>query len=261
MEVLVATVSARYSAGQADQEALAKVALEKSELEERLTDLAMQRVTLVATMNRLTSQPDGTDLGYVQSLPDLTAPDDQARKIALERSPELAAARASARAADRRLDSAKLETKPNFLVGLSGGATTTGDPLITLRVGLELPLFSGQKQTPLIRAAEHDVEASRQDLRASELAVREQMTRLVAQWQRDEAQIERYRTTVVPQTNVALEAARGSYAAGRGDFSTVVEDFRRWLDARVGLARREADRFMTWSEIQALTALPPEGSR
>ncbi len=56
-----------------------------------------------------------------------------------------------------------------------------------------------------------------------------------------------------------------SYLAGRGDFSTVVEDFGLWLEARSELARREADRFPTWAELEALVtpgaARRPKGRR
>jgi cobalt-zinc-cadmium efflux system outer membrane protein len=254
VDVLVATVSSRYSSGLAEQEALAKIVLERSELDERQTDITADRVALVAAMNRLTGQPDTVSFGHVDALPEVGLAPDRIAKIAIDRSPELGMQRAAVRAASRRLDAAEIENRPDFLVGLAGGATTTGEPLITLRLGVALPLWGGEKQTPMIRSAEHDVDAARQDLAAAELGVREQVTRLTAQYQRDEEQIERYRSAILPQASLALDAARGSYATGRGDFSTVVEDFRRWLDARVGLARREADRFMTWSEIQSLTA-------
>ena len=67
-------------------------------------------------------------------------------------------------------------------------------------------------------------------------------------------QINRYRDAIIPQTSAALNSARASYIAGRADFSVVIEDYNLWLDARAQLARREADRFITWAGIDALTA-------
>jgi hypothetical protein len=61
----------------------------------------------------------------------------------------------------------------------------------------------------------------------------------------------------VPQTSAAVDAARFSYLAGRGDFSTVVEDFELWLEARTQLARRESDRFAVWAELESLVAPVP----
>ena len=54
-------------------------------------------------------------------------------------------------------------------------------------------------------------------------------------------------------TSVAVDAARASYLAGRGDFTTVAQDFQLWLDARAQLARREADRYLAWAELAQLT--------
>jgi outer membrane protein TolC len=76
---------------------------------------------------------------------------------------------------------------------------------------------------------------------------------LAAEWRRANRQIDLYRQAIVPQSSAAVDAARAAYLVGRGDFLTVVDDFNRWLDARVELARREADRFATWAEVQALT--------
>ena len=71
-------------------------------------------------------------------------------------------------------------------------------------------------------------------------------------WRRAASQVSRYAQAVVPQSGLALDAARSSYLAGRGDFSTVIDDFDGWLEARTGLARREAERFTTWAELEAL---------
>jgi len=115
-----------------------------------------------------------------------------------------------------------------------------------------LPLWRNQKQRPLVRAAEHELELARAELRDAEATARSEAERLRAEWDRAEKQIVRYREAIIPRTSAAVDAARSSYLTGRGDFLTVVEDFRMWLDARTELARREADRFSTWSELDAL---------
>src|SRR6185369_7535756 len=74
-----------------------------------------------------------------------------------------------------------------------------------------------------------------------------------ARWSRAEQQNGRYREGILLQSGSVLDAARTSYLNGRGDFSTVAEDFNLWLDARLQLARREADRFTAWAELETLT--------
>ena len=75
-----------------------------------------------------------------------------------------------------------------------------------------------------------------------------------AEWHRADQQVRRYEQAILPQTSVAIDAARTAYLAGRGDFSTVIEDFRLWIDARVALTRREADRFVAWAGMQSMIA-------
>jgi outer membrane protein TolC len=109
-----------------------------------------------------------------------------------------------------------------------------------------------------IRAAEHTAEAARFAVGEAQAEARAEATRLAAEWERAQAQILLYREGLLPQSQAALDAARASFTAGRGDFSTVIEDFQMWVEARAELASREADRFRTWAEAEALTspALP-----
>ncbi len=124
---------------------------------------------------------------------------------------------------------------------------------MTLRFGVELPLWRSSKQDPLIRAARSDAEAARQELADVRLRVSEEAAKLLAQWRRDNDQVRRYRDAIVPQTTMALDAARSGYTTGRADFTTVIVDFRAWLDAQVAQRKREADRFITWAELYAIT--------
>src|SRR3972149_5302852 len=110
----------------------------------------------------------------------------------------------------------------------------------------------GQKGAPVPRPAGRELERARPELRAAQAMARAEAARLRAAWERAERQVRRYRQAIIPQTSAAIDAARFSSLAGRGDFSTVVEDFNFWLDARAQLAMREADRFMVWAELETL---------
>jgi len=258
LEMLAATVRERYSAGMAEQEAAIKAQLTVSRLDERLDDIAAERRGLVASLNRYLDQPGDAPLGRVRTLPETLVPPMPWEAVIVENSPEVAVRRAEAQASERRLRAARLELRPDFLAGAGVGFRGGKDPAVTLRLGMELPLWSAQSRIPMIRAAEQDLEASRQALRDAEAWARAEAARLEADWQRSGSQVTRYAQAIVPQTSLALDAARSSYLAGRGDFSTVIEDFNTWLEARTGLARREAERLGTWAELQ--TTIGPSGS-
>nr|CBX28735.1 unknown protein [uncultured Desulfobacterium sp.] len=70
-----------------------------------------------------------------------------------------------------------------------------------------------------------------------------------------------YKDAIIPQTSAALNSACASYLSGRADFSVVIEDYNLWLDARTQLARREADRYITWAGFDALTAPLPSNDK
>jgi cobalt-zinc-cadmium efflux system outer membrane protein len=256
LEMLSATVAGRYSAGQAEQEAVIKAQLELSRLGERLDDLSAERTALVAALNRLRDLPGEAPLGRVELLPSAPFPTSSLEELVLANSAEVAVKQAAVSAAERRLEVARLEFRPNLYAGAALGLRGGFDPAVTLRFGLEWPLWRKQKQEPMIRAAEHELAMSQADLRDAQAAVRAEAARLAAEWQRSEKQIQRYQQAIVPQTSAAIDAARSSYLAGRGDFLTVVDDFNRWLEARVQLASREAERFSTWAELEALIASP-----
>lgn len=252
LELLVAAVRERYSAGAAGQEAVINAQLAVSRLDERLDDLAAERKGLVAAVNRYLDQPGDAPLGRVTALPDALVPPMPWEAVVAENSPEVAVRRAEVQAAERRLRVAGLERRPDFITGAGVGFRGGRDPVVTLRLGMDLPLWSAQNQVPLFRAAGRNLEASRQALRDAEAVARAEAARLEAEWGRSNNQVRRYVQAIVPQSRLAFDAARSSYLVGRGDFSAVIDDLSRWLEARTGLARREAERFTTWAELQTV---------
>jgi outer membrane protein, heavy metal efflux system len=254
LDMLAATAASRYSVGQTDQEAVLKAQLEVSRLAERLDDVGAERAAAVAALNHLLDRPGDTPLEPVAELPPPAVPPRPWEALAVQASPEVAVRQAAVLAAEKRVALARLDFKPDFVTGAGIGLRGGYDPSVTLRFGMVLPIWRREKQRPLLHAAENDLAAARADLRDAQAAARAAAAELGARWQRDERVVELYRQAVVPQSSAAIDDARASYLVGRGDFLTVVDDFNRWLDARVGLARREADRFATWAEVEVLIA-------
>src|SRR3954452_5827272 len=246
-DLLSATAKARYSSGGGEQESLLKAQLQVTRLEEQLEDHHAERRAIVAELNRWLDRPGDSPIGPVTSLPDVAAPSTVAE------STRVRMARAAVATAERRLASARLDLKPDLTP--SAGLATRGPrgPVLMLNVEIELPFWKREKQEPRIRAAEAELESARQELRAAEAEVRAEVARLASERSRAEHQIVRYREGIVPQSSATFDAARASYLAGRGDFSNLIEDFNLWLEARVQLARREADRYTAWAGLEALT--------
>jgi len=253
LDMLAATVRRRYAVGEGEQEAAVKAQLEVTRIAAQLDDNAAERAAAVATLDGLLDLPGDAPLGRVDSLPAVHPPAPPWADAVIAGSAEVAKARAQVTAAERRLDSGRRALWPDLEIGAGAGFRGALDPVATFRLGLELPLWAAQSQLPMIRAASRELDAARADLRDAEASARAEAARLEAEWRRSGAQVPRYAEGVVPQTNLAFDAARSGYLAGRVDFSTVIEDFRMWFEARAELARREAERYTTWAGLEAAT--------
>jgi outer membrane protein, heavy metal efflux system len=254
VEMLSATAGSRYASGGTEQEAVLKAQLQVSRLGEQIEDLEAERAAMVAELGRWLGRP-GAPLGEVTELPPASVPEGSWEELAAS-SAEIVEARAAVALAERRLATARLDLKPDFSPSAGIAARGPLGPVLTLRFGIELPVWKERKQEPMIRAAEREIEMARQELREAEVMARAEADRLAARWQQADRQVVRFREAIVPQSSAALDAARASYLSSRGDFSTVIEDFGLWLEARVQLARREADRYTAWAGLQRLRSLP-----
>jgi outer membrane protein TolC len=177
--------------------------------------------------------------------------------LALAASPEILVKRAEVDVAEKELHMIRQDLKPDFLTGAGVGFRAGHHhPVWQFRFGVEVPLWFGSRQKPLIRSAEARLESVRHELREAEAMIRSRAARVEAEWIASESQIARYREAIIPRTSLAFDAARSAYLTGRGDFSMVIEDLNMWLDARAGLAKREAARFSAWAELEEMTSPP-----
>ncbi len=255
LDMLEATATARYAAGESDQANVLRVQLERTRLGERLADLANERIAVQAALNRLMDDPPGTPVGIVAALPALEVPAQAAgAPSSLGESPELVVRQAEIGVASSRVSEAKQDLRVGWSVGAGlfwqGGL----DRMAVFSVGLELPFWKKKKQLPLIAAAEFEQRAAEADLLDAKAEVEAEAHRLAEAWKTADAQIARYETAMLPQNSAALDATRTSYLVGRGDFVSVLEEFRNWIEIRVGLARRQADRYSARVRLDALLA-------
>jgi outer membrane protein TolC len=257
LRLLETTAAGRYASGTSEMEPQVRAQLAVSRLEERLEDLNAERRALLAEINRYLDRPADTVLGVVDTLPGMPSPPSDWQERAVAHAPEVLAARAAVAAAERGLAVEESERRPDLVVGAGYGYRGALDPVVTLRVGTELPLWRSGRQEPRIRAAAQEAAMARSEQRNAEARARSTAESQVAAWERSDAQVRRYREAILPQSWTALDAARAAYEAGKGDFSTVIEDFDLWLEAQEQLAVREAERFVARARLDALVAAPP----
>jgi outer membrane protein TolC len=252
------TVSHHIETADMDQAEAMRARILASRVEEKRTDLVAERADAVARLNRVLDRPGNAPLGSVTMLPRPDAPPAALDTLVEASSADVAVKAAGVASAEKRLKATRLDLRPDLLVGAGIGFRGDFDPVVTARLGVELPLWQGKGQRPRIRAAEAEWEVAREEMRDACATARAEAARLRADWTRSDEQVVRYEQSFVPQTSLVFDAARSAYLGGRGDFSAVLEGLNLWLEARTGLARREADRYVAWAALAALLPRAPK---
>jgi outer membrane protein, heavy metal efflux system len=257
LESLTHAAMDRYAASRSEQEAVLKAQLSSSRVTERQGDLEAERAGVVAALNQLLARSGEEPIGPVVAIPEVDAPRSGWDSLAVRISPEMQARRAAVDAAERRVRLARSGFWPELMAGGDIGFRGSLSPVVGFRVGIGLPLWETRRTRFEVQAAEADKRMAEEEQRETEAMVRSTTARLAAEWRRSTDQTRLYRDAIIPQTQAALDAARSSFLADRVDFSTVIEDFQMWLEARAQLAAREAERFTAWAELQSLISPAP----
>jgi cobalt-zinc-cadmium efflux system outer membrane protein len=246
--------AARYAAGQSSRGVLLNVSIRAARLRQKQAEIEADRSVGVSELNRLIGRPYDSPLGEVVDLP--PAPSDKAQTLfkSLERSPDVVLAEAEYTAASRRVQAVRMEERPDFVVGAGGGVDWLLEPVIMVRVGMQLPLWGGAKQSKLTEAEAYGSQAARYDVEDTRARVRTEVARLYAEWTKFDAVAREYTTSIIPDSAAAFEAALSAYVSGQGDFSAVLEDFDAVLEARTMLVSAQADRFIAWARLKRLTS-------
>lgn len=253
---------ARYSAGRGGQQDVLKAILERSMLEEQIVMADEQARMAEAALNVLLDRPADAPVGAIDRLAGesrLPASAD-ALRLALEWQPELAAVDADVARREAASAVASRERAADYIV--QGGFMVMPDETNawTARVGVTWPKapWARGRVDALEREGTAQIEAARARRKALEnelrLGVREAWVRADAAARRAEL----LRTSLVPQAQHALDVTRVSYQADRVDFLDVIDNQRRLLDARLGVARALVARDLALADLWRAVGRDPE---
>jgi outer membrane protein TolC len=155
-------------------------------------------------------------------------------------------------AAQAALDEARAARHPDWSVSLMYGKR---DPMlsdmVSLQVGVSLPLFTRNRQDRGIsaRQAERDaVLANHEDARRAQ---RETVARSIALWEGWNRQIERYQATLLPLARDRAKTALASYRGG-GALQPWLDARREEIELRLQYADALAARARLWASLAYL---------
>jgi cobalt-zinc-cadmium efflux system outer membrane protein len=131
---------------------------------------------------------------------------------------------------------------------------------LTLMVGVEIPLWSGQSDLPLRREMEamrFKEEAGARDLLNQTVA---RVLELRAEAERARELSELYRGSIVPQALASVESALSAYRVGKVDYMTLVESELTLNRYEIQTVSLRAEYYQAVAELTALIGETPGGT-
>jgi outer membrane protein, heavy metal efflux system len=222
----------------------------QEQLRTTLLTTRMQADTLMAQIAALVGKPTVTALPLraevlvrQQDVPALGS----FREAALQRNPQIKAAEASVRAAQRGVDLAELSSRPDFNVALTGHAANPpwglgNTPTYGVSVGMTVPLWYSQKEKWL----QDQAKALLASVRDADESQRQQTLLAVdtawLQWSQNLEQLRLLEGVLMEQARTAYRLALGNYSAGQVPYVDVLNAFNteRSVELSVVQARSSA---------------------
>ena len=247
--------SAMYSVGTGLQQDVLQAQVAVARMTEDITVVAADRLATAARLNALLGRDASVPVGPVE-LPaaDDTLPAlDSLMAAAAARRPALAAARQRVEAAQAGYRVARRELYPDLMVGVSYGQRPQFDNMVSLMVGISIPLWAGARQLPLRRemlAMQAAQEAGERDLYNETYA---RLAELKAEADRTRNLVRLYATSILPQARASVDAALASYRVGQVNFMSLVENQMMVNRYAIESLRLQAAYHGAVAEIGALT--------
>jgi len=255
LKVLLQSSEARVSTGKGEQVELlraqgALVQL-RSDRETALDHRRSAWARLAALLDRDPMAPSGrtTQPGMLAVLPEVTA----LQQRAMRERPELAASQAQISGAEAQAHLAKAMTVPDIGVFAAEMHTFKNPigPSDFLFAGFQvnLPIFGGSKNEPRIASAQAQVVAAQQAEHALRNRVASEIAETYAHVLAEQHQIDLHHQ-LIPIARQAVESAESSYAAGRVDFTMVLDSARELRMHDLELATHQAMYEQRVAELQ-----------
>jgi outer membrane protein TolC len=219
-----------------------------------LDSLARERRAAEIALGEALGRSDDARFGPAAELPGMSPVDGGALEaIAADSGPETLEARAAVARAGAEVDSARVQTKPEW--GWMAAYQYLGslDPMVMGGVTVRLPLWKNAKQARGIAEAERTAEAAAHERDAAEIRARVRVRDLISEVESIERRRALYDEAVLPEGEATLEAARAAFSAGLLPMTDVLDDLMRLIADRRAAVDLEARRALATAELEAAT--------
>jgi outer membrane protein, heavy metal efflux system len=250
------TARTKYRAGQGTQVDVLKAQVELSDLYQRLPVLEQRRQTAAAKVNTIVDRAPEWPLGVPRD-PPATVTEKTAEELehmAKAMRPELKVASVAIERSQQARAYAERQYYPDFEVGVQrfqNFQATDGFGAIGI-MSLPFSFWTKGKYDAGVREAKAAEAAARADLHTWQNVTRFQISELLAKVRAQQQVADLYRTTILPQAEQNMDAARAGYRTGRSSFLDVLEAERALLEFRLAYYRGLTDREMQFAFLEQI---------
>ena len=261
LQDLATTAQTMYAVGEARQADVLRAQVEIARMTEDITRMRTERVSAAARLNALlVLDPSAAVASPVRPpFPDTLPPLDSLVAEAERNRPMVQAAEAELRAADAGVRLARREIWPDLQLGVQYGQRPMDggtDRMVSLMLGLNLPIFAGSRQLAMRREALAMREMASADLDAMQADTRGRVAELYASAERARRLGELYSGTILPQAHTTVASALAAYRVGGVDFMTLLDDQMTVNRYRQDLFALEAQRGQALAELEMFLSRP-----
>ncbi len=249
----------KYKVGQGLQQDVLLAQLELSQLLDRNIQLNGTRKQQSARLNALLNQATDNHIVLPElSEIDIILPQLQTAtsifQIAKENRPALAQQRLFIKAANDRQKLAERNLLPDFNVGATYGFRGGNNPngsnradFLSLKVGINMPLFADTKQKKAISQRQSEVKQQQYALQDQWLNIQADITSTIADYDRAREQVLLFNTGIIPQARQTVASMLAGYQVNKVDFLNLIR-------AQITLYNYETNQWRTVSEAKSALA-------
>jgi outer membrane protein TolC len=249
-----------YAVGSAVQQDVLRAQVEVARMAEEITRMRQERVAAVARLNALLGREAMSRVGVLE-LPEPAGVLPEVESLiarARDARPALRAGTERVAAAEASLRAARRELYPDLQVAVAYQARPAFEDMMSIMIGVNLPLFAGSKQLAMRREM-----AAMRDMSQAELtSLRNETTARIIETRaravRDQNLARLYRSSIVPQARAAVQASLASYRVGRVSFMQLVDNQMTVNGYETETYRLIADYHQAVGELEALVGQPLE---
>ena len=246
---------ARYTAGKTAQQDIFKAQTQLSMMETRIIAMRQDQRSAEAEINSLLNRKPGTPLGTPETVEPalLTATLEDVLLRAADTSPELGRRLKAIARGELSVNLAKKEFHSDYTVSAGYFNQGSMSPMYQVRVDIPLRLHTEQRQRPalneqvdMLAGARRGYEAAEQNL---QFRVRDAYSAAETAWRLRTL----YRDTILPQSQLTVDASLLAYQTGTTDFVFVLNNLITKVDVEEQFHQQELAYALALARIEELT--------